>query len=135
MISCLVQVWSNSGTHTQVWLPVAPNVNLINQGYNEPISSITPAISGPYTPIDPKCGRPNCAAVGGYYMAESRPLRGQGHDKLAARAPRVVEHQRYGIPARDRAESWVLAQDAWKSGTALPSTSACALLEVSPTEK
>jgi hypothetical protein len=61
---------SRIGTHNlKFGYQLHRNVNLINQGYNEPDIQYYPGISGPYTPIDPAVGIPNCAAVEATYMA------------------------------------------------------------------
>ena len=59
--------WFHGGAHNthnlKFGYQLHRNVNLINQGYNEPDVQYYPGVSAPYEPIDPNVGVVNCAAV------------------------------------------------------------------------
>lgn len=59
--------WYHGGRHNthnlKFGYQMHRNYNLINQGYNEPEVQVFPGVSQPYSPIDPKVGGANCAAV------------------------------------------------------------------------
>jgi len=111
----------NSGTHNlKFGYQLHRNVNLINQGYNEPDIQYYPGISGPYTPIDPNVGVPNCAAVEATYMAAeptSAWTKGAPTNYGCTGTYGVVNINDYGTTGTATAlNHGFFAQDAWTIG-------------------
>jgi len=83
---------SRTGTHNlKFGYQLHRNVNLINQGYNQPEVQVYAGVLGAYTPIDPLVGVPNCAAVETTYMA-AQPAGTQ----VPGQDPGVVYPYNYG---------------------------------------
>ncbi len=105
--------WYHGGKHNthnvKFGYQLHRNYNLINQGYNEPDVQFYPGVSGPYEPIDPNVGVPNCAAV------EATT----GYDECVGTYG-VINVNDYGTSGQaDALNHGFFVQDAWTLGYGL----------------